>query len=430
MNSAMQSKRGEMLRDIVLMQKRELEQRLDERFIPREVHVPPGLDDLVCVVLGPRRAGKSFFAMHHQKTQGSFGYVNFDDERLVRLDDFDSLVAAVDSVYGQPRRLLLDEIQNIPRWELLVNRLQRQGYRLTVTGSNAHLLSSELATHLTGRHFPVVIFPFSFSEFLQAQGGELTAVEIAEAFRTYAENGGFPEPVVKGMPHGDYLRTLVRSTLYKDVVVRHRIRSPQGLEDLSGYLMANAAQRFSWRTLADVVGGRSVHTVRKYFDHMAEAFLFFALPRFSFKVREQAKAARKVYCVDNGMISSTAFRTSANLGWMYENLVAVALRKCELEGRLRAYYWQGAGQEEVDFIIQRDRTVTQLIQVCVDLDNPVVYARESRSLLKAGDALGCKDLLILTDSEDSERDASWYGLRGHIRILPIWRWALEQRVQE
>ena len=418
-----------MLRDILLTQKRELEQRLLEPYVPRDVHVPPGMDDLVCVVLGPRRAGKSFFAMHREESRGAFGYVNFDDERLVRLDDFDSLIAAVQSVYGQPRHLLLDETQNVPSWELLVNRLQRQGFRLTVTGSNAHLLSSELATHLTGRHLPIVLFPFSFAEYLKVQGAELTGAEMAEACRKYAETGGFPEPVVKGMPYGDYLRTLVRSTLYKDVVVRHRIRSPQGLEDLSGYLMANAAQRFSWRTLAEVVGGRSVHTVRKYFDHMAEAFLFFSLPRFSFKVREQVKATRKAYCIDNGMISATAFQSSANVGRMYENLVAVALHKCELEGRLRIHYWQSPRQEEVDFVIQRDRRVVQLIQVCAEIGNPTVWARESRALLKAGDALGCQEMLILTDSEEGERDASWYGLKGRIRMMPIWRWALEDPCQ-
>lgn len=416
-----------MLRDIVLMQKRELELRLAEPYVPREVHLPEGLDDLVCVILGPRRAGKSFFAMHHEASRGPFGYVNFDDERLTRLDDFDSLFSAVNSVYGQPQRLLLDEIQNVPGWELLVNRLQRQGHRLTVTGSNAHLLSSELATHLTGRHFPVVIFPFSFSEYLVAQGKELTAAEKVQAFALYAEKGGFPEPVVKGMPHEDYLRVLVRSTLYKDVVVRHRVRSPQGLEDLSGYLMANAAQRFSWRTLAQVVGGRSVHTVRKYFDHMTQAFLFFSLPRFSFKVREQATGARKVYCIDNGIISSTAFRSSANRGRMYENLVATALHKRQLEGRLHVWYWQGAAQEEVDFVVQQDRRVVQLIQVCADVGNPKVWARESRALLKAGDALGCREMLILTETEEGERNASWYGLEGRIRMVPIWRWVLERK---
>jgi len=418
-----------MLRDIVVAQRREFETRLSEPYVPREAGVPKGLEDLVCVVLGPRRAGKSTFALHRVASLGSYGYVNFDDERLVRLDDFDALLAAMDAVYDKPRHLLLDEVQNVPRWELVVNRLQRQGRRITVTGSNAQLLSSEFATHLTGRHFPVVIFPFSFAEYLAAVGPVQTEEEKAEAFRTYLEQGGFPEPVVKRMPHVEYLRTLVRSTLYKDVVVRHGVRSARGLEDLSSFVMANIAQRFSWNTLAAVVGGRSVHTVQKYFGHMEEAFLFFSLSRFSFKMREQATAPRKVFCIDNGIVESTGFQTSANTGRMLENVVAVELFRRKLEGKLQVYYWQGAGQEEVDFVVKRGRTVSQLIQVSADIASPAVWARESRALLRAGAALGCSDLLVLTASFEAERDAAWYGQKGHIRIMPVWRWTLEHRLR-
>jgi len=132
-----------------------------------------------------RRAGKSFFAMHAVEGLGRFGYLNFDDERLCELKDYDGLIAVVDSLYGKPKHLLLDEVQNLPKRELLVNRLQRQGFRLTITGSNAHLLSSELATHLTGRHVQIVLFPFSFAEYLHSLGQEPTEPERTEALRLY-----------------------------------------------------------------------------------------------------------------------------------------------------------------------------------------------------------------------------------------------------
>jgi hypothetical protein len=99
---------------------------------------------------------------------------------LAAVGDYDEIIGAVNRVYGNPRYLLFDEIQNLPRWEMFVNRLQRQGFRLLITGSNANLLSSELATHLTGRHTAQVLFPFSFGEFLAALGDEAaerTAVE-------------------------------------------------------------------------------------------------------------------------------------------------------------------------------------------------------------------------------------------------------------
>jgi uncharacterized protein len=144
---------------------------------------------------------------------------------------------------------------------------------VTITGSNAHLLSSELATHLTGRHLPIVLFPFSFSEFLRSQEKELTGPERLEALRRFVEVGGYPEPLLKGLDHREYLSTLLRSILYKDIVVRHRIRSPQGLEDLTTYLLSNVAQEFSLNALTKVTRLRSVHSVEKYLRHLEEAFL-------------------------------------------------------------------------------------------------------------------------------------------------------------
>lgn len=414
-----------MVRDVLLVQKREIEQRLREPYVKREFDLRRAAHDLINVVLGPRRAGKSFFAMHLVRAQGRFGYVNFDDERLTDLTDYDALIAAVDSIYDKPKHLLLDEVQNIPRWELLVNRLQRQGYRLTITGSNAHLLSSELATHLTGRHMPIVLFPFSFAEYLRTVNRELTDQEKAEAFRAYAEVGGYPEPLVKNIQRRDYLTTLVRSVLYKDIVVRRRIRAAQGLEDLAAYLMSNVAQKYSWNTLAQVTRLQSAHTVEKYLGYLEEAFLFFSLRRFSFKLREQARADRKIYCTDNGLITSSSFRFGANMGKLYENLAAVALRKRALEGKLEFFHWQGAQQEEVDFVVKEGTRITQLIQVCADISNPKTKSREVRALLKASTELRCKRLLILTDSAEGEEDARWFGARGKVRLVPMWRWALE-----
>lgn len=414
----------EMIKDILILQKREIEQRLQERYVERDFDMRRASHDLIKVVLGPRRAGKSFFAMHLVQSLGRYGYVNFDDERLTELTDYDALIAALDALYEQPRNLLLDEIQNLPRWELLVNRLQRQGYQLTVTGSNAHLLSSELATHLTGRHIPIILFPFSFAEYLRAGNREMTNAEKGEEFRSYVEKGGYPEPLIKGIPHREYLTTLFRSILYKDIVVRHRIRTPQGLEDITAHLMANVAQRYSLNTLTTLTRLRSVHTVEKYLRHIEEAFLLFPLRRFSFKVREQVRSNRKVYCTDNGFIHSASFRFSADAGKLYENAVGITLRKQEMEGAIECFYWMGTMQEEVDFVVKKGTSIAQLIQVCLNPEDPKTKARETRALLKASADLGCKDLLILTDSTEGEEAASWYGTEGTVRYVPLWKWLL------
>ncbi len=411
-----------MLHDVVELQRRELESRLAERYVRRQVSVPVRDDGLIKVVIGPRRCGKSFLAMHLLAQGTAHGYLNFDDERLVDVADYDRLIAAVNAVYGSPRHLLLDEIQNLPRWELFVNRLQRQGLRLILTGSNAHLLSGELATHLTGRHLPIVLFPFSFAESLQAVSGRHTDPELAELFRRYVSDGGYPEPLLRDLDRGFYLRTLWDSILYKDIVRRRRVRSAAGIDDLARYLLANVAREYSLNRLATVTGSKSVHTVAKYIGYLEEAFLFFSVPRFSFKVREQVVANRKIYCIDNGLITARAVQFSRDTGRLVENLVAVALHKRALDGECNLFFWRDVQQREVDFVVQEDRRVTQLIQVCWDMTAVRTRQRELRALLQAGSELACDRLLVLTADTDTEETVEWYGKRGRIRLQPVWRW--------
>jgi predicted AAA+ superfamily ATPase len=269
------------VRDILLVQQRDLKRTLKEHYIAREAEISGAGSTIIKVIIGPRRAGKSFFAMHHLSRNGKFGYANFDDERLTGLTDYDELLVAIDSVYDNPQVLLLDEIQNLPDWELFVNRLARSNYNLFITGSNSHLLGSELATHLTGRYLLTTILPFSFREYLRLTPYEMTTVEKGSALLAYAGSGGFPEPLVKKIPSRDYLATLFDSIIYKDIVRRFRIRSVQAIDDLAMYLLANTASEYSYGSLARVTRCRSPMTARKYLGYLEEAFLFFSLPPFS-----------------------------------------------------------------------------------------------------------------------------------------------------
>jgi len=415
-----------MLKDIIVSQQRELEDRIRQRYVQRQLAVPLGDNDLIRVVLGPRRCGKSFLAMHLIAGENSRGYVNFDDERLtgLALADYDSLIAAVDSVYNKPKHLLLDEIQNLDRWELLVNRLQRQGYRLYLTGSNAHLLSSELATHLTGRHIPIVLFPFSFAEYAASLDRTLTRPEQEQLLRTYVEQGGMPEPLFGDIARTHYLRTLWDSIVYKDIVRRHRIRSVAGIEELAGYLLANVTCEYSLNRLAELTRVKSVHTVQKYLGYLNEAFLFFSLPRYSIKFREQTRANRKIYCIDNGFVTARGFQFTDKIGALFENVAAVALRKRQLEGQCELFFWRGQGNEEVDFVVKEGPRVTRLIQVCWDMRSPETRHREVRSLLQASKTLSCDDLVILTAAATGEEQVEWYGTRRTIRLVPMSQWIL------
>lgn len=415
-----------MIRDILLVQKAELEKKLKEKYLERDATLKTFGDRLIKVIIGPRRAGKSFFAMHALANLGSFGYMNFDDERIPEIKDYDDIINTLDSIYSKPKHLLFDEIQNLDRWELFVNRLQRQGYSLVITGSNSKLLSRELATHLTGRHLPISIFPFSFKEIIKSEAKELTKSEIKSRFATYLTNGGYPEPFVQGSDYNDYLSTLFNSVIYKDVVKRFKIRSPQGVEDLALYLVSNIAKESSYNSLAKATRCKSAHTVEKYLSYLEETFIFFRLNRFSFKLKEQLKSNKKIYCIDNGFITAKAFKLSPDTGRLYENLVAAELKKKEINNEISLYYWKNQQQEEVDFVIKRGTEVCKLIQVCHDTTDTRTRERETRALLKAGKELRCKNLLVITEDREGEEKISWFGIKGKIKYVPLWKWLLEK----
>ncbi len=414
-----------MTKDIIILQKRELDQKLKELYIPREAKFKEIKSDLIKVVIGPRRAGKSSFSIHCLSKLAGFGYVNFDDEKLVDVADYNEIISAADSVYQRPKYLLLDEIQNLAKWELFVNRLQRQGYNLIITGSNSNLLSSELATHLTGRYSSVLIFTFSFKEFIKYGGEKLTEAEIKERLNSYLELGGYPEPLVKNLNYKEYLSTLLDSIIYKDIVKRHKIRSAQGIEDLSSYLISNIAKDYSYNTLIQVTKCKSVHTVEKYLNYLEESFVLFRLNRFSLKVKKQINSPKKIYCFDNGFISAKAFKISRDIGRVYENTVAIELKKREMAGEADVFYWKNREQQEVDFVIKKNTKVWQLIQVCYDFNDLAVQRREIRALILASKQLKCRNLLVITNDYEAEKNEEWFGIKRKIKFIPLWKWLLE-----
>lgn len=418
-----------MIRDILSMQKRELEVKLGSNYVQRTTSIDQNALDsqLIKVIIGPRRAGKSFFALHFLRNFGTFGYINFDDENLVEIENYDELIAVMNSVYDKPKYLLLDEIQNLPKWELFVNRLQRQGHNIIITGSNSNLLSRELSTHLTGRHLLLHILPFSFKEVVSTLNKDLTSAEMKTKLDEYLTSGGYPEPFIKNLDVKEYLQTLLSSIIFKDIVKRHKIRFSEGIDDLTSYLLSNAANEFSYTALAKVTKCKSVNTVEKYLKYLEEAFLFFTLTRFSFKLKNQLSANKKIYCIDNGLISAKAFSMRQDIGKLYENLVAIELKKQEIEGKFSIYYWKNQQEQEVDFIVKEGIKIRSLVQVCYSLENPETKKREIRALLNAGKELMCDDLLVLNSDYEGEETLEWFGIKGKIKFVPLWKWLLEKK---
>jgi len=408
------------VRDILLRQRRELEVFSQKDYVERDVDLPELGKSIIKVISGPRRAGKSFFAIHKL---GNFGYINFDDEDIVEVENYDEILEVLKQLYQNPRILFLDEIQNLKNWELFVNRLQRQGYDLIISGSNANLLSRELSTHLTGRHLNVIVFPFSFKEYLRYYSEEFTTAEKKSRLIEYVRYGGYPEPLVKDLNYKEYLKTLFDSILFKDIVRRYNPRYSKALEGLTNFLISNFSNQISYRNIMEFTDIGSIHTVEKYIGYLEEAFLFFEVKRFSFKVKEQERANKKIYVIDNGIINAKSFEFSRNIGRLYENIVAVELKKRQMRGELEFFYYKK--DYEVDFVIKKEHKLKTLIQVCYNLDLMNTKGREIRGLLYASRDLRCDNLIVITEDYEYREQVEWHGIKGKVKYIPLWKWLLE-----
>ena len=417
-----------MLKNAIIQQKLEKERFLSRTYIPREklgAFKQALSSDMIKVITGPRRAGKSVFAFLLLKGE-DFAYVNFDDEALLKPDNYDAIFAALLEVYPESKYFLFDEIQNLDKWEVFVSKLHRRGYNLVLTGSNARLLSSELATALTGRYAAVEILPFSFKEFLLARGYQPARTqsspeakaEVLGFLEEYLRQGGYPEVTVKNLEAKPYLETLFDALLLKDVVKRFRVRYTRQLYDLAQYLMAHFASEFSYTKLRNALGLRSTATVEKYARYLEEAYLLYVLNRFSHKFKEQLKAPKKAYFVDTGFLAAKAFQVSRNSGRLMENAVFIELVRRGYVPNESLFYYKTRNKKEVDFILREGTKVQGLIQVCLDLDSEGARKREHGALIEAGEELDCRRLTIL--SRDTEAREPVKG--GEIKIVPLWKW--------
>ena len=348
-----------MLKSTVFKQKEDRDRLMALPYIERtkEKDMEKWLSsDLIKVILGPRRAGKSVFALMLLKGQ-DFAYFNFDDESLVdEKINLDELLSELKQVYGDTKYILLDEIQNLPGWELFANRLHRAGYNLVLTGSNASLLSRELATHLTGRHIPIEILPFDFKEILKAKKYEFSPdklfspTEKAKLFgflTGYMTNGGYPEVVIKDLEPRGYLDVLFDSVLFKDVIKRHNVRFSKQIDGLGSYLINNVASQYTARKLANVLAFKSGVTVSKYLGYLTEAYLIFSLDRHSTKAGARLQSPKKTYIVDNGLVTAKAVQHSPNTGKLMENLVFIELVKRGSQPNRELFYYKTRNDREI-----------------------------------------------------------------------------------
>ena len=403
----MQSKQT-VMKTTILNQRAERDELLSRPYQQR--HTKYDADELlqnplIKLITGPRRVGKSVFAL--LMLQGkNFAYLNFDDNQLLEKWNEDLAMSALDYVYPDYDFMLLDEIQNLPDWDLWVSKLYRHGKNLIITGSNVNMLSSEMATVLTGRYLQIEMLPFSLDETMRwkniSPDRKEQAAQAIVLADDYMRNGGYPETILARGITKNYLSTLFDSILLKDVAQRHNVRNTTDLYNLATYLLSNFCNPISANELAGELGMSSVATTKKFCDYLNEPYLFFYLPRFNNKLKLMNKAPKKVYVVDNGFVQSTAFNLSENLGRLLENQVFVELlRRGYIPGQT-LFYYRTRNDKEIDFVTRKGAKVEQLIQVCYDMTSEKTRKRELDALVEAAEELHCDNLLVITNSQEEK----------------------------
>lgn len=415
----------QLIKQILIEQKEEIKRIFQGKIIPRGIITriqKVFSSDLIKVIMGVRRCGKSVLA-HYLLRDIKYGYINFDDERLigVKTADLNNFLEVLLEIQSDSRVILLDEIQNVNGWELFVNRLKRNGYNLVITGSNSKLLSRELATHLTGRHFTIELYPFSFKEFLIYKNHLINKEDLyitqkragtKKMLEEYLQYGGLPE-AVRIESKAQYLRELYDRIITRDIILRYNIKYVKDLKEIALYSISNFASKISYHKIRNIFETKSVHTVKNYVNYLEEAYLLFQVNAFSFKLKEQIKLPKKLYCIDTGIINAIIPRATVDYGKLLENMVFIELKRQNKE-----VYIYSQPNCEVDFLIRDGLKVKQLIQVSYSIADENTKKREVRALLKASKDLGCSDLLVITwDEESEERIAS-----RRIKCIPLWKW--------
>lgn len=411
------------MKNILLAQREERNRLMLQPYLQRQTRFNQDYlkSPYIKLIMGPRRAGKSVFALLMLRNENC-AYLNFDDAALLSKWDEDLVMHLLDEIYPGYKYLLLDEIQNLPQWDLWVSKLYRNGFNMVITGSNANMLSSEMATVLTGRYIPLEILPFSLWEMfafnqVKNEESEEQNSKARLVADDYLRNGGFPETLNSRNLVKNYLGTLYDSIIWKDIVQRYKVRNTSDLNNVANYLISNFCNPFTANSLALELGISSVATTRKFCEYLHEPYLFYYLPRFNNKLKLMKKAAQKIYVVDNGFIQSSALNLSENIGRLLENLVFVELVRRGYETGKTLFYYRSRNDKEIDFVTRTGNKVEQLIQVCYDLSSPKTVNREIDALIDCAEELHCDNLIIVTYNEHRIMEVRGF----NIKVIPFYQ---------
>lgn len=378
------------------------------------------------IIKGLRRSGKSTLLKQliSSKFPDSFFYFNFDDDRVFEftVQDFQMLIETFIELFGQRKNVFFDEIQDVRGWELFINRLLREGYRVFITGSNANLLSHELGTHLTGRHMDLELYPFSFMEYLRAKNLQNIAkgkyntaarAKLSAEFERYFLIGGMPEVVIS--EETAILTYLMNDVIQKDIITRYNLRKPSEIKNILRFILSNVSNETTYRSLTIATDSKSENTVKKYIQYLEETYIIFGVNRYDKKLKRRDKNPKKYYSVDNGIVIKNIPTFVENKGRPLENLVAVNLKRIQKE----FYFYRDKNGSEVDFVIPSEK---QMIQVCYEL-NQQNRKREIKGFVMARKEIDAEKYLIITMNQEENIQLDEFS----IEVKPIWLWLLESQ---
>ncbi|MBI5392660.1 ATP-binding protein [Candidatus Woesearchaeota archaeon] len=414
------------LRELILDQQQLFSNKLD--LVDRDISLEYALKgNEIIIISGIRRSGKSsLLKLISEKTKGIKLFLNFDDVRFVDFstENFHHIEEIAIELYGTNTIIyFLDEVQNILYWEKWVNNLYSQGNKVFVTGSNSDLLSSEIATHLTGRNKVIQLLPFSFKEYLRLKQfgkidvdkfGTLEKTKVFSLFLDYFEKGGFPL-IIKN-DDVELSRQYFEDILNKDVLQRYKIKEIKELKDLIVFLLSNIGRIYSYSTLKKVTGIKSLSTVKNYIDYLHDVFILYKIDRFDYSLAKQKVSSSKIYTIDNSFLKTVAFNFSENKGRRLENLIFVHLLRKNKE----IYYH--LEKKECDFVTKHGLNINAAIQVAFALDNSAVKEREIVGLLDCMRKYQLNEGMILT----MENEEIIHHKSKTIIVKPVWKWLLEE----
>ena len=385
--------------------------------------------DKVKNVIGPRRAGKTWYFFWLYNNLRDPMYINFEDIafRDVTPEDFFKIIEIFTEIMYPPRTMLLDEVQVVENWDIMVRSLHDRRYNVFVTGSSSKLMPREISTRLRGRSLTYFLFPFSFREFLRARYGEVKyhsfeeRGKILQYLQEYIKYGGFPE-VVLSENKDRILREYFNEIFYRDFVERHKIKSLNFGRFLFEFAFQNFSSEISIRKIKRFFGRNiSDTTLYNYVDALEDTLVVFFLDRLSKKVYMRKSWPRKIYVCDVGISSILSF--TENIGKKMENILFIELMRRKNVHPLREiYYWReiSEGEKEVDFVIKERDAILQLIQVTYATDMDEIDRREISALIKASDLLRCKNLVVITWALEDELEIKGY----KIKFIPLWKYLL------